>query len=106
MKTIVAFAFLACAIILVSAEKDKKCKGKSDCDEDECCTRIVSFLPSRCQKMKKEGEFCLTNIFELREGDVYRFSCPCAGDLECKPSKETDENNVVNFLKDKCQAKE
>lgn len=41
------------------------------------------------------GDKCFTDkINEVTDDGIYSLACPCAGGLQCKPSKEKDDNDV------------
>lgn len=38
------------------AKEGEKCNKKEDCNDDECCVRLLRFAPARCKKLKQKGE--------------------------------------------------
>ncbi|XP_035206647.1 U3-aranetoxin-Ce1a-like isoform X1 [Stegodyphus dumicola] len=102
MKSIV-LTLVLCSIILAVADESKKCNSNEDCGEDECCVHTLSFISSKCKKLRQEDEFCYpTPKYNEVEGK-HRFMCPCRDGLECKPAKIEEKDGMTIYYNATCK---
>uniref|UniRef100_T1JRF3 Prokineticin domain-containing protein n=1 Tax=Tetranychus urticae TaxID=32264 RepID=T1JRF3_TETUR len=88
---------------IISALENARCSKSEDCDEDECCLKILPFVSSKCKKFQTEGEACVQEE-ESNENGVYSLICPCSKGLTCKPKERDEDDGTQTMFDSKCRA--
>ncbi|XP_023222611.1 venom protein 164-like [Centruroides sculpturatus] len=71
------------AFVVVQVNALKPCLGQANCEDDECCVRMSSFV-KLCQKRVEKDKVCMPKPVKVPVyKEMYALRCPCQEGLEC-----------------------